>query len=93
MARDWKNTDAVRQDILTRMASFGENIAEFPLAMTMELRNGKPWWVVDIHIRVRRTIEFDLTGEGEELHVAMRRAYLGLNSEGHLRQVHAAPVA
>ena len=84
MARDWNNTPAVREDILNRMAKFGENIAEFPLTQTLERRDGKLVWVVDIHIKVARLVEFDLTGEGDTLAEALRKVYLGLNSQANL---------
>lgn len=94
MARDWSNTRAVRDDILERMARFGENIAEFPFTETLERRLDGLMWVVDLHVKVIRSVEFDLTAEGRTLAEALRKAYLGLNSEIGLRKnAHHDPFA
>ena len=87
MARDWNNLEDVRKDIFERMKNFGDNIATFPYCETQErLETGKTIWTVDIHVRVKRLVEFQLTGEGETLAEALRRVYLGLNSEANLRR-------
>lgn len=63
------------------MTKFGNNVAPVPLSMTEEYRDGRIVWVVDIHIKVRRVTEFDISTEGETLSDALRAAYLGLNNE------------
>lgn len=89
MARDWRDTDAVRTDIFKRMAAFGENVAPIPYAACLENRLDGPTWVVDIHVKVRRLVEFDISAEGQELHEALRRIYLGLNNEMTYRRLGA----
>jgi hypothetical protein len=86
VARDWTNTDDVREDIFHRMEAFGQNIAPVPYAACLENREDGPVWVVDIHVKVRRLIEFDITAEGKHLHEALRRIYLGLNNEATYRR-------
>ena len=86
MARDWTDTQIVKEDILKRMASFGNNIAAIPYASALENRDGILTWVVDIHVKVHRVIEFDLSAEGATLGEALRCIYLGLNSEANLRR-------
>lgn len=81
MARDWNDTEAVRRDILDRMDRYGQNVADVPFAQTLECRDGKKVWIVDIHVKVRRTTEFEISGEGDTLADALRRAYLALNNE------------
>jgi hypothetical protein len=80
MARDWEasNTLAMIED---RLEKYGVNIADLPISMTKELREDGYWWVVDLHIRVRRVTEFDISTEGRTLGAALRAAYLGLNNE------------
>lgn len=80
MARDWEVSDTLA-DLQARMAKFGENIAPIPITMTMELRGNKMQWIVDIHIKVHRVTEFDISTQGESLSEALRSAYLGLNNE------------
>jgi len=80
MARDWERTSLVILDILERMKQFGTNVAPFPFCITQEIRDGKVVWCVDIHVRVRRKTEFDISTEGETVTEALRAAYLGLNS-------------
>ena len=84
MARDWEVSNTLAS-LKVRMAQFGVNIAPCPIAMTEELRDGQTVWVVDIHIRVRRVTEFDISTEGATLSEALRAAYLGLNNEAGLR--------
>jgi hypothetical protein len=90
VARDWNNLEVVREDIFERMGAFGTNVAQFPYSETRELREGKLIWTVDIHIKVIRQTEFELTGEGETLMEALRRVYLGLNSQTNLRRATTA---
>ena len=94
MARDWTDTHSVREDILKRMRAFGENIAPIPYASALEYgEDGSEHWVVDIHVKVRRAVEFDLTGEGKTLADALRCVYLGLNSEANLRRTNGKAAA
>jgi hypothetical protein len=86
VARDWNNLEAVREDIFERMDAFGENIAQFPYSETREWRIDGSVWTVDIHIKVLRQVEFELTGEGATLGEALRRVYLGLNSQSNIRR-------
>lgn len=73
------------------MAQFGTNSADLPIAMTLELREEGRVWVVDIHIRVRRVTEFDISTEDVLLSKALRGAYLGLNNHtGLVRHAHRA---
>lgn len=91
MARDWNDTRAVQEDILSRMQAFGKNVAPIPYTETMEYREEKGhFWTVDIHVKVHRLVEFDLTGEGPTLADALRCVYLGLNSEANLRRTNGA---
>lgn len=85
MARDWNDTKSVQGDIFARMALYGMNIASIPFTVYLERRGDTEVWVVDLHVKVRRTIEFELTGEGPTLPEAMRRAYLALNNEPMVR--------
>lgn len=93
MARDWNDTHVVRDDILKRMAAFGDNIAPIPYAAALENRDEGPTWVVDIHVKVKRVIEFDLSAEGKTLAEALRCIYLGLNSEVNLRRTNGKAAA
>ena len=81
MARDWGNTDLVRYDILKQMAKHGINAAEIPMSEWMERRGDEHVWVVNLHVKVIRTSEFDVEGEGLTLPEALRNAYLGLCRE------------
>lgn len=91
MARDWNDTRAVQADILKRMEAFGSNVAPIPYTETMEYREGEGYyWIVDIHVKVRRTVEFDLSAEAQTLAEALRCVYLGLNSEANLRRTNGA---
>lgn len=89
MARDWSNTHATRESILERMAKYGENIAEVPYASSMEKRDSGYVWVVDIHVKVKGHVEFDISGEAPTLAEALRKVYLGLNNEGYIREYSA----
>lgn len=84
MARDWEVSNTLAS-VKARMAQFGANVAPCPIAMTEEFRDGQTVWVVDLHIRVRRVTEFDISTEGSTLSEALRAAYLGLNNEAGLR--------
>ena len=86
MARDWTDADATRQLILKRMAEHGVNAADIPLSEWMERRGDEHVWVVEAHVRVMRTNEFDVQGEGMTLGEALRAAYLALTHEPILHQ-------
>lgn len=92
MARDWEVSNTLAS-LKARMAKFGENVAPVPICMTEETRTDgeRFWtmWVVDLHIKVRRVTEFDISTEAETLSEALRKAYLGLNNEEAL-VAHAA---
>lgn len=81
MARDWEVSNTLA-DLKARMARFGDNIATVPISMVEEYdpTRGR-FWVVDLHIKVHRVTEFDISVEGKTLSEALRRAYLGLNNE------------
>lgn len=81
MARDWTDTEETREAILKRMALYGVNIAEVPFCETMERRGDEHLWVVDLHVKVARKTEFDISVVGETLAEALRRAYLSLSHE------------
>ena len=81
MARDWSDTESVRLDILKQMARHGINVARVPFAETMERRSDEHVWVVDLHVKVERQREFDITAEGMTLMDALRSAYLCLSRE------------
>lgn len=87
VARDWADTNETRKGILARMAAFGENVAAFPYSETMEYRETGKVWVVDIHVKVRRSVEFDISAERPDLHEALRCVYLGLNNEMNYRRM------
>lgn len=63
------------------MASYGLNIATIPFSAVIELRDEGPVWVVDLHVKVTRVTEFEVSGEGPTLAEALRRAYLALNNQ------------
>lgn len=68
------------------MAGFGENIAPVPIAMSKYTKqDGPEYWIVDLHIKVARVTEFDISAEGSTLSAALRSAYLGLNNEEGLK--------
>ena len=81
MARDWSNTEETRKLILKRMAEHGVNVAEIPFSEWMERRGDEHVWVVEVHVKVTRTSEFDVCGEGLTLPEALRTAYLSLTRE------------
>jgi hypothetical protein len=81
LARDWEVSNTLA-DLKARMARFGVNVAPVPISMVEEYDPGRGMiWVVDIHIKVYRKTEFDISVEGKTLSEALRRAYLGLNNE------------
>jgi hypothetical protein len=83
VARDWEISSTLA-DLRLRMDRFGDNVAPVPISLTMEFRDGKVLWCVDIHVKVLRQTEFDISTEGPTLSAALRAAYLGLNNEQEL---------
>lgn len=81
MARDWSDTESVRLDILKQMALHGINTAHIPFSAVMERRSDEHVWVIDLHVKVARQREFDITAEGLTLMDALRSAYLCLSRE------------
>lgn len=81
MARDWDDTEQVRQDILNMMTMHGPNKAALPFCESLMNEDGIQKWVVDIHVLVKREKEFDIVGEGKTLAEALRGAYLSLSRE------------
>lgn len=73
-------------DIEKRLALFGENTADFPIALTQERRDDAIVWVVLLHVRVHRVTEFEIEAEGLTLSKALRCAYLALNNRPALLQ-------
>ena len=86
MARDWDQREETRQLILQRMAQHGINAAEIPLYEWKERRGDEHVWVVEVHVKIPLTNEFDVQGEGLTLAEALRKAYLALTHEPILHQ-------
>lgn len=68
------------------MAKYGENVADVPYSSSCEKRDSGYVWVVDIHVKVLRTIEFDISAEAPTLAEALRKVYLGMNNEDYIRR-------
>jgi hypothetical protein len=81
VARDWSDEGSVLTDIFARMSGYGANIAAIPYTCYLERRGETLFWVVDLHVKVSRVTEFEVSGEGPTLQEALRRAYLALNNE------------
>lgn len=64
------------------------NEADFPLTCSQERdeRTGKLEWVIDVHVKIPGITEYSLTGRGDDFAKALRKAYLGLNSEAKIRR-------
>lgn len=85
MARDWeKETHQVRGEILDLMGTYGDNVATVPFCEYLELREGEPIWCVDLHVKVRRKTEFEVSGEGPTLGRALKGAYIRLCNESQI---------
>lgn len=86
MARDWSEeaTLTALEDRLARLAP--ENIAPIPIAACKELVDGTPYWTVDVHVRIPRVTEYEVSGTDKTLAGALRRAYLALNNEPNVRE-------
>lgn len=82
MARDWSEeaTLTALEDRLARLAP--DNTAPIPIAATKE--DGR--WTVDVHVRIPRVTEYEVAGSDTTLAGALRRAYLALNNEPHVRE-------
>ena len=79
MARDWEISETLEL-LKTKMATYGENSAEVPMAMSYEMTENGWMWVVNAHIRVRGVTEFDIDAAEPLLSAALRRVYLGFNN-------------
>lgn len=92
MAKDWEyEISRTRTAIIERMAQYGENSATFPFTMYLEMREEGAIWCVDIHVRVKRQTEFEVSSEGPTLGNALKRAWICLSNEPmRLRQAKAA---
>lgn len=88
MARDWDaeaETMKALDERLMRLAP--DNTAEFPISCVQQRdQNGNLGWVVDIHVRIPRVTEYEVTAFHPTYAGAIRRAYLGLNNETKIRQ-------
>ncbi len=87
MARDWTEVETTHllEDRLAKLAD--GNTAEFPISCSKQKNDLGEWvWVVDIHVRIPRVTEYEVTGFAPTLAGALRRAYLGMNSEALLRK-------
>lgn len=87
MARDWKFEPTLKalEERLRRLAP--SNTASVPLTITAEPGPRGEWiWTVDIHVRLPRVTEYEVTAVGTSVDEAIRRAYLGLNNEALIRK-------
>lgn len=73
------------EERLKRLAP--KNTASVPLTITAEPGPDGHWlWSVDIHVRIPRETEYEVTAVGNTVAAAIRKAYLGLNNEALLRK-------
>lgn len=88
MARDWQDEPRTIADLESRLDRLAPgNTARVPIAAAREVdENGDQVWTVDLHVRIPGVTEYDITGAGKTLAGALRRAYLGLNNEPHIRR-------
>jgi hypothetical protein len=89
VARDWNNETETLSALEARVASLAPgNTAPIPIDASKQRNEltGEWTWVVDIHVRIPRVTEFELTGSDTTLTGAIRRAYLALNSHKRLRR-------
>jgi hypothetical protein len=87
VARDWKFEPTLQalEERLKRLAP--HNTASVPLTITAEPGLNGAWvWTVDIHVRIPRTTEYEVTATGDTVAAAVRKAYLGLNNEALIRK-------
>jgi len=82
VARDW-NTEPV-DELERRLRDIApNNTAPYPLEIVLDSRG---IWTVDIHVRIPRITEYELTGVGETLLQALERAHWGLDRETENRK-------
>lgn len=63
------------------------NTAPLPITAAKEQQDdGSYLWTVDIHVRIPRITEYEVSGRDTSLAGALRRAYLALNNEPHVRK-------
>lgn len=74
--------------LLSRLAVVAPgNTAQIPVAVSQELdEENNVIWVVDIHVRIPRVTEYDLTTSAPSYAVALRKAVASLNSESRIRR-------
>lgn len=86
MARDWNEPDTITL-LLARINDIAPgNVAPCPLACAMQREpDGTYTWYVDIHVRIPRVTEYEITAAGDTVTEALRKAYKGLNNEVNLR--------
>ena len=74
--------------LLNRLAVVAPgNTAQIPVAVSQELtEDGTMLWVVDIHVRIPRITEYDLTTSAPSYAVALKKAVASLNSESRIRR-------
>ena len=77
MARDWTDTDSIN-DLHRRLCRVApDNKAPIPLSVSFE--NGK--WHVDVHVRIARKTEYEISGVHKDLLEAIKRVHWGLDRE------------
>jgi len=86
VARDWEEASTLSA-LEARLEQVAPgNTADLPIAAAKERQpDGSFIWTVDIHVRIPRVTEYDVTGVGKSFAGALRRAYLGLNNEAGVR--------
>jgi hypothetical protein len=87
VARDWtfEPTLQALEERLKRLAP--NNTASVPLTITAEPGLNGAWtWTVDLHVRIPRLTEYEVTATGDTVSAAIRKAYLGLNNEALIRK-------
>lgn len=89
MARDWNDEAPTLAALEARLMALAPgNTAPCPIATSKQQDEFGQWgWVVDIHVRIPRVTEYEVTGVGKTFAGALRRAYLGLNNEPNLRKL------
>lgn len=75
-------------DIEKRLAKNApDNTAPVPIGIAKQQHEitGEWIWVVDVHVRIPRITEYEIAGADTTFEGAVRKAYLGMNSEKRLR--------
>jgi hypothetical protein len=68
--------------ILEEIAKHGDNLAPIPVANAYERDDdGQYRWTVDVDVRIRNRISFDLSFIGETLHEAVAKALTQVRRE------------